>query len=334
MKRSNVTSYKLNSENIVPLIKLLPLAVPFAVWLELTNFCNFECNFCPTGDKELLKKIGRPSGFISYELFEKIIKDLYNLTRKSGKKIERLHLYKDGESLLHKDIGKIISYVKEKDICNSLELTTNGSLMTADKSEILVKNGLDGIRISVEHVNDKKYKEITSTFSNYKTIVKNVSQLFNEREKAGSSLKIYVKIIDTGLTEKEKKKFYNDFSAISDYIYIDKLMTWTGTGIKRSNFKSKRKVCSEPFTKLSINFNGTVSLCCVDWSHGSIVGDINKQSIEEIWNGEKIRQFRQLHIEGRKDEIEICQNCDYINNLPKYTNIDDYTDLLRKIYLS
>lgn len=94
--------YTKRSSNIKPLFELLPMAVPFSIWVEPTNKCNFRCISCPTGNKSFLEKTKRPSGFMDYDLYLNIIKDIEVLCSEYSEKLNRLHLYKDGEPMLHK----------------------------------------------------------------------------------------------------------------------------------------------------------------------------------------------------------------------------------------
>ncbi|MEO9966598.1 MAG: twitch domain-containing radical SAM protein [Reichenbachiella sp.] len=59
-----------------------------------------------------------------------------------------------------------------------------------------------------------------------------------------------------------------------------------------------------PWLHLYIDTNGMVKACC---NANITFGNINTQSVEEIWNGEPIRQFRRLMLEGRKDRR--CATC-------------------------
>ena len=38
--------------------------------------------------------------------------------------------------------------------------------------------------------------------------------------------------------------------------------------------------------------DGRVTLCCMDYRHGEILGDAREASLEEIWNGEAFEQAR------------------------------------------
>jgi MoaA/NifB/PqqE/SkfB family radical SAM enzyme len=68
--------------------------------------------------------------------------------------------------------------------------------------------------------------------------------------------------------------------------------------------------CIDPWTSLVINWNGTVSLCCVDYSK-FVMGDANKEPLMKIWNNEnyiKIRRFL-LNQLPKKDVNIPCINC-------------------------
>ncbi len=51
---------------------IVPLPMPFLLFLEPTNQCNFKCKFCPTGNPDLLKEVGRKATSMSMELLKKI----------------------------------------------------------------------------------------------------------------------------------------------------------------------------------------------------------------------------------------------------------------------
>ena len=82
------------------LSKNLPLRVPYNIYIDPSNACNFKCTFCPTGNKELLKSVDRPLGIMKFNVFEKIVNDLSEMIRKYNQKPEFIALFKDGEPLL------------------------------------------------------------------------------------------------------------------------------------------------------------------------------------------------------------------------------------------
>lgn len=75
---------------------VIPLPAPYALYIEPTNVCNLKCTFCPTGDSQLLKSVGRPKGFMLMDLFRKIVQDI----KEFAAPLRVVHFYKDGEPLL------------------------------------------------------------------------------------------------------------------------------------------------------------------------------------------------------------------------------------------
>lgn len=332
-----------NSRDIQPLRELLPLAVPFAINIDPANACNFRCTFCPTGDLEILRSVGRPKGAMGLELFHKIIADLARMVSQAGQRVIKLNLHKDGEPLINKKLPEMIACAKSANIAESVETTTNGALLDEGRAEALIRSGLDAIRISVEHVTDAGYKQVTRTYADYDMIRRNVAFLFRRKTELGSHLHVHCKMVDASFSEEEKKKFFDDFSGICDSIHIDTLMGWSMSGEKDWMLGSApatgayglskihdRQVCSEPFTKMAINFDGTVSVCCVDWSHSTVVGDLRQQSLSEIWNGPALLAFRRMHLSGRRHENKACADCHYMKGLPECSLIDDDAERLLK----
>lgn len=81
-----------------------------------------------------------------------------------------------------------------------------------------------------------------------------------------------------------------------------------------------------------MNFDGQVSVCCADWSYGTIVGDLRNQSLIDIWNGDSLRHFRLLRLRGERQKIEVCADCKYLMGFPEYTMLDDKAGELLEIY--
>ena len=327
------------------LYKALPLGVPQSLHIDIGNLCNFKCTFCPTGDSTLLAKVNRPKGMMPFELFKKIIDDLKEMCDSTGGMVEEMHLYKDGEPMIHKELGKIIAYAKQSGTALSVETTTNGSLLTKEKAVEIIEAGLDVLRVSIEHVSSEGYKKITQNYSDYEKIKENVKYLYEEKKKRNSPLRIKVKIVDVNLTENEIEKFKEDFGPLSDILNINQLMGWSNSGMKDFTLGVKvkramggvallneKQVCPEPFRSMAINFNGQVSVCCVDWSFGTLVGDVSKKSLDAIWNGEEMREFRKKHLYKRRNEIEACSECHYLKGFADHLVLDGREELLKKNY--
>nr|WP_325185729.1 SPASM domain-containing protein [uncultured Oscillibacter sp.] len=53
----------------------------------------------------------------------------------------------------------------------------------------------------------------------------------------------------------------------------------------------KTVVCPFPFYSLTAAPDGIVSVCCSDWQRKLVIGDLTRQSLMEVWNGETLRTF-------------------------------------------
>nr|MBP7652074.1 SPASM domain-containing protein [Candidatus Dependentiae bacterium] len=74
--------------------------------------------------------------------------------------------------------------------------------------------------------------------------------------------------------------------------------------IKRNN----RQTCVMPFYEMLVYYNGTLGRCNHDWDSNDI-GDLNYNSISEIWNNNFYKDLRVQH-KSLKITDEVCKNCD------------------------
>ena len=58
-----------------------------------------------------------------------------------------------------------------------------------------------------------------------------------------------------------------------------------------------------------IHSDGEVGVCCIDTSRTIKVGNIHKDSVSNIWRGDKYQEIRNLHRGGRFEEIPACKEC-------------------------
>lgn len=324
-----IDAKELRGERKVNLWDAVPLAGPWSLWIDVTNYCNFKCVYCPTGNADMLKAVKRPTGFMSMELIHKIIRDL-----KQMPKAKIIGFYKDGEPLVHRDFTSIVSAFKHAKVSEQLWVRTNGELIGSHPG--LATCGLDFVGISVPHVTEEGIRKTIGKNINYEKYLANIKRLY----KSERTFKLYAKICDTGLTELEKEKFYTDFEPICDAVSIEGLHGWTSDMKNLQLINSgtvdgipfvKKTACPLPFYMVSISFNGHVSACNDDWAYFHQLGDVSKQSLKEIWNGEKFQSFRLMHLEGRRAENRACRGCQYIESLPD--NIDEHLEeMRRKIY--
>src|SRR3990170_1278053 len=109
-----------------------------------------------------------------------------------------------------------------------------------------------------------------------------------------------------------------------DLIAFRDCRTWGGNtpdyGVKQK-IKPKQTERSEPimlnvtqpcrilWNQLTVLWNGDVTPCFYDFDGKSIVGNVNKNSLAEIWNTPEMVRFRKHHLSGNYKKVTCCQNC-------------------------
>ncbi|MBH0183301.1 MAG: radical SAM protein, partial [Nitrospira sp.] len=150
---------RINLENRTPLQDVIPLETPFIVFIDPSSSCNFQCTFCPTGDRDLIKETGRFQGVMNFDLYRKLIDDLASFPQS----IKVLRLYKDGEPLLNKRLADMIAYAKRSGHVPYIDTTTNGALIDPSRMGPLIEAGLDKVNISVYGMRPEQYSTFTKT---------------------------------------------------------------------------------------------------------------------------------------------------------------------------
>ncbi len=73
--------------------------------------------------------------------------------------------------------------------------------------------------------------------------------------------------------------------------------------------KVQNKICVEAFDKLSINWNGDVTLCCGDYDNFMIVGNILDMDLKQIFNSRAADAYRQMILKNQHARIKCCSEC-------------------------
>jgi radical SAM protein with 4Fe4S-binding SPASM domain len=70
---------------------------------------------------------------------------------------------------------------------------------------------------------------------------------------------------------------------------------------------TQNTICALPWVHLNIIPNGKVYHCCMTTDYKTFAGDLNTQTIEEVWNGDFMKNLRKQMING--EEPKACSKC-------------------------
>ena len=319
----------------IDLAESIPLSGPLSVHIEPTNICNFKCKCCPQSFSNYKEKAGGLFQ-LSMDDFEIIANQLSTLPP-----VKQLNLFLMGEPFVNKELINFIKMAKDKNLSKCYMVSSNGVLLTSEKYQSLCESGLDFLRISIFGSNEEIHSDITQSKIKLSKVKENIENFQKFKSLNGfSKPRTIVKMIDTENAE-SNEEFISDFTGLGDETLLEPLTNWNdpveGNLSKKDksdlmltrHYQRKKKVCSYPFYSLIIHSDLQVSVCCVDWGKKTLIGDLRRETLIEIWNGEKLRNIQLKHIQGKKSELEGCGNCTYI-----HTAIDNIDALDEKTFLS
>lgn len=322
---------RINLDGRTDLETVIPIATPYVLFVDPASACNFRCPFCPTGHLKMIKDTGRFQGVLKYDLFTKIIDDLAEF----DEPIRVLRLYKDGEPFLNNNLARMVDYAKKSGYVDYIDTTTNASLMTPERAGPVIEAGLDKINISIDGMTNESYKKFTGFDMDFDALIENVKWLYNNK----GNCEIVIKVPDELITEPQRQEFLDTFGDYCDRIFIENFAPcWpefdveahTGVKITKGIYQQEitpTDTCPYIFYGFSVSPDGLASSCFLDWGRKLVIGDVNDQSLKDIWNSDKMNALRLQHLEGKRSENPVCSNCGQLTHcLPD--NIDAHRESL------
>lgn len=213
----------------------------------------------------------RKKGVMSYELFCRIVDECVVLG------IEHLYHFGIGEPLIDRDYEKKNRYAKERGI-EDLHTVTNGVLL--------------------DRIPTCDYLGITI---NDESVIPNVKKMWEQRK--GNIPEIECRLKEDTAHLAPLLKPYCD--KVDVYLNIT---SW-GDVIKGNVPHGIKFPCSDLWSSMFVTWEGKVALCCKDYECKFELGDLNKDSIADVWKGSRLADIRDRHLKYPYDP-SICKGCE------------------------
>lgn len=276
---------------------------PKVVLIDTVSFCNLACSMC------VHPEMTREKGVMPWELFTKIIDEVA-----AEDKNVRVWMVFFGEPLILKNrtpsIFDMISYAKKKGLTDVVT-NTNANLMDEDASRKLIEAGLDAIYIGIDAFTAETYSKIRVK-GDYSSTVKNIQYLLRLKEELKTDKPdVFVQFVEMDNNAGEKEAFIDFWSEQGAKVKIRPKVSWAGL-IEAPNLvlgEADRWPCYWAMQTMSITDTGKVVTCAVDLDARFIAGDVNNNTLKDVWNG-TLKNLRNMHLEKRFVELPaICRNC-------------------------
>jgi len=266
--------------------------------IEPASVCNYRCVFCYQTDKSFSVKSSGHMGYMSFELFKRVIDQ-------AEKNIHFLSLASRGEPMLCPEIDKMLNYTKNKFI--NLKLNTNASLLTEKNINMILSSGVKTVVFSADAADKVLYEKLRVN-GKFEKVISNI-KLFNDIKKNDyPNSGLITRVSGVKFQENQKIEEMNDlWGKLVDHVAFVKYIPWENV------YESKKthidEACTDLWRRMFVWWDGTVNPCDVDYKSILNVGNINNDTIENIWNGDKYQNLRKLHLSSNRKNVTPCSNC-------------------------
>ncbi|NLO38269.1 MAG: radical SAM protein [Ruminiclostridium sp.] len=280
------------------------------IYIEITNACNLECDFCP--------KTTRKPEFMGIDTFGKILEQIKAHT-------SHIYLHVKGEPLLHPHLDKLLDISHEQHF--KVNITTNGTLIQRAALMLLSKPCLRQVNFSLHSFDGNKGMQGKEEYIHHilsfakeavsRTNIIIALRLWNldennvvsmEREKNNDFLRAIESAFD--LPYKIQERILPERGIkIAERIYVNEEHRFQWPDIRQEESNS-RGFCYGLRNQAAILVDGTVVPCCLDGDGVINLGNIHHTPFSEIIESERAVNLTN-GFDRREAVEELCRKCGY-----------------------
>ena len=277
---------------------------PKQIIVDIHSYCNARCKICPYP----VLKTKNPMGVMEEDLFKKII-DEFSLISKNNGFTGHVLFCNMGEPFVYPELAADrMKYVIRGGL--DFDIQTNAALLTPEILDMLMASGFIGsILISLHGISPDIYKkamglDIVKTLRNIDYLSENYP-----REKIG------IQSIAYNWPKGEAGHIRSHFRRKG--IKVRMALPNNRAGLvpqMRGHHNGILSGCTakRPLGEMVICFNGDVVLCCNDMGRQEIVGNVKKDTIQDVWNGEAmLDRIDQIYYGKPSPEKFLCRKCEF-----------------------
>lgn len=255
---------------------------PIKLTVDPSANCVLRCPLCPTGQADK----GRKRGEMQYLNFEKLINEV-------GRYLFEIDLFNWGEPFLNKDIFKMINLCHARNIIT--RLSSNLNFFPEGYEKNLVESKLNHLVVSLDGTTQETYENYRAGGSIEK-VLDGVKKIRKEREKQKTRspfLTWQFIVFDHNRHEIEQAKKLVKKWGFDRIVFIENRGDMGKELFVKKN-KQKKFNCSFLWSQSVVNWDGSVSPCCLYYNEKYDFGNAFKEGFKTIWNNGKYKEAREL----------------------------------------
>jgi len=297
LKQGNILHHILDRVKFRVFPKLLYVGnFPSHIDIEAASACQMRCPMCYTTYMPNNLK-----GIMDWDLYKKILDEAIK------NNIYSIKLSWRGEPLLNNKLVDMVAYAKDRGI-KEVAFLTNAELLTPEIAEKLVNAGLDWMSISADGV-DEIYNEIRAP-AIFKETIEKVRYMRKYRDDKGFTKPLLRVQSIMSAVENNPEKYYNSWEGVVDRINIisDNVRDFEIKELEHDPYY----VCSKPWERMTIAYDGRLHQCNADYSAKKVIGDCKLETLTEIWKGQGFEEVRDAFKHHKYlTQNPACKNCSY-----------------------
>lgn len=140
---------------------------PYILFIDPCNYCNLRCPLCATGRNDL----GRQQAMLSFEHFKRYFDPF-------APYLFEANLHNWGESLLNKEVYRMIEYVQSRNV--GTNLSSNFVKLDSEDLDSLLDCGLEYLIASIDGTSQESYEKYRVR-GKFDAVMENLSELLRRR---------------------------------------------------------------------------------------------------------------------------------------------------------
>lgn len=292
--------------------------MPTTYCIEPTNLCDQKCPICETG----LGLLRRPKGFMGLPEFkhiaEKILPYAHNVS-----------LYWMGEPMLNKNIYDMIGYLKRRKPHVYVAIASDGNLVDPER---LVASGLDEIEFKINGI-DQATHSIYRVGGSFDKVVNTIKDIVRIKKAKG----VHHPRISAGIIvmrhNEHQLDAWEEFcrqelecdvlryvtpsvrTVEQAHLMLPQDRRWwryDETELSLGNLRSLDRpgpaLCEKVWNELYVTWEGSAHPCCFFLDGEYPLGNLLEQDLPEIWNSQRMQEFRRLMCDISKEQFIPCRD--------------------------
>ena len=278
--------------------KKISTKFPIYILIEPVSSCNLKCGVCFQSDPSFIKK--EFMGKMSFELFKKVIDE----AEKKGTKA--ITFGSRGEPSIHPQIIEFIDYAKNKFL--EFKFITNATKLTEKLIHKILSSNINLVQFSIDSEDKKIYEEIRK-FSNFDKVLENVKNYNEIKNKFYSDCKTNTRISGLKVYDYQSdKSFHNFWKQYADEIVFKEVFPRWDTYNNKPH-PELNTPCRAIWERMYVWFDGKTNPCDADYKSNLSYGNVNEDTIENIWNSDKLSKLKINHLKNKRNTIMPCDRC-------------------------